>query len=103
MTASRYDADLAPGELHMRYRLLGRSGLRVSELFLGAVTLAEDSFWGADREDSARILDAYLREGETSWTPPSTTGAATARSCAPSTTRCRQARSCTSGSATRFH
>lgn len=47
----------------MRYRLLGRSGLRVSELFLGAMTFGEDSSWGADRQESARILDAYLSEG----------------------------------------
>jgi len=47
----------------MRYRLLGRSGLRVSELFLGAMTFGEDSSWGADREESARILDAFLGAG----------------------------------------
>ncbi|MGH3571053.1 MAG: aldo/keto reductase [Pseudonocardiaceae bacterium] len=47
----------------LRYRLLGRSGLRVSELFLGAMTFGEDFSWGADRQESARILDAYLHEG----------------------------------------
>jgi len=47
----------------MRYRLLGRSGLRVSELFLGAMTFGEDSSWGAGRQESARILDAYLGAG----------------------------------------
>lgn len=47
----------------MRYRLLGRSGLRVSELFLGAMTFGEDFSWGADREEARRILDAYLDAG----------------------------------------
>ena len=30
----------------MRYRLLGRTGLRVSELFLGAMTFGSDWGWG---------------------------------------------------------
>lgn len=47
----------------MRYRLLGRTGLRVSELFLGAMTFGEDFSWGADRATSARIIDAYLDAG----------------------------------------
>lgn len=47
----------------MRYRLLGSSGLRVSELFLGAMIFGEDSSWGADRQESARILDAFLSAG----------------------------------------
>ncbi|XXU88544.1 hypothetical protein WMF21_12695 [Sorangium sp. So ce1099] len=32
------------------YRLLGRSGLRVSPLSLGAMTFGADWGWGADRE-----------------------------------------------------
>ena len=42
----------------MRYKLLGRSGLRVSELCLGTMAFGEDWGWGADKQESARILDA---------------------------------------------
>ncbi|MFD7275628.1 aldo/keto reductase [Streptomyces sp. NPDC059862] len=47
----------------MRYTLFGRTGLRVSELSLGAMTIGEDWGWGADKETSARILDAYADTG----------------------------------------
>ncbi|MPY63079.1 aldo/keto reductase [Streptomyces spongiae] len=47
----------------MRYRLLGRTGLRVSELFLGAMTFGEQGGVGAPKEECARILDAYAMAG----------------------------------------
>jgi aryl-alcohol dehydrogenase-like predicted oxidoreductase len=47
----------------MRYKLLGRSGLRVSELALGTMTFGEDWGWGASREESARIFDRYAEAG----------------------------------------
>ena len=47
----------------MRYQLLGRSGLRVSELALGTMTFGTDWGWGADESTSTRILDAYLDRG----------------------------------------
>ncbi|MGW0911766.1 aldo/keto reductase [Streptomyces sp. NPDC002784] len=47
----------------MRYTLFGRTGLRVSELSLGAMTIGDDWGWGADKETSARILDAYADAG----------------------------------------
>jgi aryl-alcohol dehydrogenase-like predicted oxidoreductase len=34
----------------MKYKLLGRSGLRVSELALGTMTFGEDWEWGASKE-----------------------------------------------------
>ena len=34
----------------MRYKLLGTSGLRVSELCLGTMTFGSDWGWGADRD-----------------------------------------------------
>ena len=46
----------------MRYKLLGRSGLRVSELGLGTMTPGEDWGWVASREESRRILQAYGNE-----------------------------------------
>ena len=45
------------------YRLLGRSGLRVSPLALGAMTFGTDWGWGADERDARRIFDAYVDRG----------------------------------------
>ncbi|MFJ8006194.1 aldo/keto reductase [Streptomyces fagopyri] len=47
----------------MHYRLLGRTGLRVSQLFLGAMTFGEQDGVGAPKEECARILDAYAEAG----------------------------------------
>jgi aryl-alcohol dehydrogenase-like predicted oxidoreductase len=47
----------------MRYRLFGASGLRVSELFLGAMTFGEQGGVGAPPQECARILDAYADAG----------------------------------------
>lgn len=47
----------------MRYRLLGRTGLRVSEFFLGAMTFGEQGGVGAPPEECRRILDAYADAG----------------------------------------
>jgi aryl-alcohol dehydrogenase-like predicted oxidoreductase len=47
----------------MRYRALGSSGLRVSQLFLGAMTFAENFAYGAGREEAQRIVDAYAEAG----------------------------------------
>ena len=43
----------------MQYKLLGRSGLRVSELALGTMTFGSDWGWGADAHESRRIFDRY--------------------------------------------
>src|SRR3989337_394867 len=47
----------------MRYKLLGRSGLRVSELCLGAMTFGEEWGWGASKEESRRIFEAFAEAG----------------------------------------
>src|SRR5437762_13871557 len=49
----------------MRYRLLGRTGLRVSEVALGAMTFGEDWGWGASREESAKIFTTFAEAGGT--------------------------------------
>ena len=46
-----------------RYRLLGHSGLRVSPLCLGTMTFGTDWGWGADLEESRRMLDIYADRG----------------------------------------
>ena len=45
------------------YKLLGRSGLRVTEMALGTMTFGTDWGWGADKEESRRIFDAYTEAG----------------------------------------
>ena len=47
----------------MRYRLLGRSGLRVSELCLGTMTFMEGLPWGSPRADSQKVFDAFIEAG----------------------------------------
>jgi aryl-alcohol dehydrogenase-like predicted oxidoreductase len=47
----------------MRYRLLGKSGLRVSELCLGTMTFGEDWGWGSSQDESRQVLDAFLEAG----------------------------------------
>ena len=47
----------------MRYRLLGHSGLRVSELCLGTMTFGEDWGWGSSKEESRQVYDAFLEAG----------------------------------------
>jgi len=47
----------------MRYKLLGRSGLRVSELCLGTMTFGEDWGWGAPKEECARMVEAFGQAG----------------------------------------
>jgi aryl-alcohol dehydrogenase-like predicted oxidoreductase len=45
------------------YVTLGRSGLRVSPLCLGAMTFGEDLGFGSSVEESTQILDRYLELG----------------------------------------
>lgn len=47
----------------MRYKLLGNSGLRVSELALGTMTFGEDWGWGASKAASQQIFEAYANAG----------------------------------------
>jgi aryl-alcohol dehydrogenase-like predicted oxidoreductase len=47
----------------MNYRLLGRSGVRVSELCLGTMTFGEDWGWGADKATSRELYDAFRAAG----------------------------------------
>ena len=45
------------------YRLLGRSGLRVSPLCLGTMTFGTEWGWGSDADVSRRVLDIYMERG----------------------------------------
>jgi aryl-alcohol dehydrogenase-like predicted oxidoreductase len=47
----------------MNYKLLGRSGLKVSELCLGAMGFGTEGGWGAEKEASFAIMDAFANAG----------------------------------------
>ena len=47
----------------MRYKLLGHSGLRVSELCLGTMTFGETWGWGASKAESKKMFDLFAKEG----------------------------------------
>lgn len=47
----------------MRYRLLGDSGLRVSEAALGTMTFGEEWGWGAARDEARRVYDGFREAG----------------------------------------
>jgi aryl-alcohol dehydrogenase-like predicted oxidoreductase len=45
------------------YRLLGRSGLRVSPLALGAATFGTEWGWGAEQDEARKLFDIYIERG----------------------------------------
>ena len=47
----------------MKYQFLGNSGLRVSELCLGAMTFGDDWGWGAAKDEAANIFKTFADAG----------------------------------------
>ena len=47
----------------MNYKLLGKSGLRVSELALGTMTFGEEWGWGVNKEESKKVFNLFAEEG----------------------------------------
>jgi aryl-alcohol dehydrogenase-like predicted oxidoreductase len=47
----------------MNYRLLGNSGLRVSEMALGTMTFGEEWGWGAPAEEARKVYEAFREAG----------------------------------------
>ena len=47
----------------MQYKLLGKSGLRVSELCLGTMTFGEEWGWGGSRDASREMFEAFGNAG----------------------------------------
>ncbi len=47
----------------MRYRLLGNSGLRVSEAALGAMTFGDDWGWGSAKDEARKVYGAFREAG----------------------------------------
>jgi aryl-alcohol dehydrogenase-like predicted oxidoreductase len=47
----------------MNYRLLGKSGLRVSDFCLGTMTFGNDWGWGAAKDEAQRMYSAFREAG----------------------------------------
>lgn len=47
----------------MKYKLFGRSGMRVSEICLGTMTFGLEWGWGSDKESSKKVFDTYTNAG----------------------------------------
>jgi len=52
----------------MKYRLLGKSGLRVSEAALGAMTFGDEWGWGSPKLRRRKSMRPTARQAETSLT-----------------------------------
>src|SRR6267154_3540427 len=55
-------------ELHerstnMKYRLLGKSGLRVSEAALGTMTFGDEWGWGSPKDEAQKVYETYREAG----------------------------------------
>lgn len=47
----------------MKFKLLGKSGLRVTELCLGTMTFGTEWGWGSDFQSSKEVFDAFCNAG----------------------------------------
>lgn len=47
----------------MKYKLLGRSGLKVSELCLGTMTFGKEWDFGSDKNESKQVFDTFVNAG----------------------------------------
>src|ERR1700676_1765969 len=47
----------------MKYRLLGKSGLRVSEASLGTMTFGDEWGWGSPKAEGQKVYDTYSEAG----------------------------------------
>jgi aryl-alcohol dehydrogenase-like predicted oxidoreductase len=47
----------------MHYKILGRTGVRVSEVALGSGTMGTGWGWGADKAESQRLFDLFAQAG----------------------------------------
>ena len=43
----------------MKYRLLGKSGLRVSEAALGTMTFGDEWGWGSPKAEAQKVYETY--------------------------------------------
>jgi aryl-alcohol dehydrogenase-like predicted oxidoreductase len=47
----------------MKYRLLGNSGLRVSEAALGTMTFGDEWGWGSPKAEAQKVYETYREAG----------------------------------------
>jgi aryl-alcohol dehydrogenase-like predicted oxidoreductase len=47
----------------MKYRLLGKSGLRVSEAALGTMTFGDELGWGSPKAEPQKVYETYREAG----------------------------------------
>src|SRR5713226_294836 len=47
----------------MKYRLLGKSGLRVSEVALGTMTFGDEWGWGSPKAEAQKVYETYREAG----------------------------------------
>jgi aryl-alcohol dehydrogenase-like predicted oxidoreductase len=47
----------------MKYRLLGKSGLRVSEASLGTMTFGDEWGWGSPKDEARKVYETYREAG----------------------------------------
>jgi aryl-alcohol dehydrogenase-like predicted oxidoreductase len=47
----------------MKYRLLGKSGLRVSEAALGTMTFGDEWGWGSPKAEAEKVYETYREAG----------------------------------------
>jgi len=47
----------------MKYRLLGKSGLRVSEASLGTMTFGDEWGWGSPKAEARKVYETYREAG----------------------------------------
>src|SRR6266446_5522970 len=47
----------------MKYRLLGESGLRVSEAALGTMTFGDEWGWGSPKDEAQKVYETYREAG----------------------------------------
>src|ERR1700681_1495155 len=91
-------------ELHerstiMKYRLLGKSGLRVSEAALGTMTFGDEWGWGSPKAEAQKVYETY-REAGGNFIDSANFYTMWKRSCDVWTTSFAKARFSTSGSRT---
>src|SRR4029077_12230289 len=48
---------------NMKYRLLGNSGLRVSEASLGTMTFGDEWGWGSPKAEAQKVYETYREAG----------------------------------------
>jgi aryl-alcohol dehydrogenase-like predicted oxidoreductase len=49
--------------MNMKYRLLGKSGLRVSEAALGTMTFGDERGWGSPKAEAEKVYETYREAG----------------------------------------